>query len=228
MLYLTSVIADTSLISFLLNWQARRIKLQFIGGFNRLKMLLKLLLFIGAVALASAQDEPKRLYKHHDDGDDLQLISRFNDPFDGILYRLPNETVPTHYDIMLWTDVHRGDFGFSGRVTIYIRAITNTPTITVHYRLLTILNITLQNSVGAQIQPNVPHNFRENLEFIDITPMTPLTAGQSYRVVIHYEGVLRTDDAGFYRSSYINEQGYRTWLATTQFESTDARHAFPW
>jgi aminopeptidase N len=34
--------------------------------------------------------------------------------------------------------------------------------------------------------------------------------------------------AGFYRSAYKNEKGEDDWMFSTQFESCDARQAFPW
>ncbi|XP_026687912.1 endoplasmic reticulum aminopeptidase 2-like [Diaphorina citri] len=53
------------------------------------------------------------------------------------------------------------------------------------------------------------------------------------RVTIHsveiaFDGVLNEGLSGFYRSSYTNKETNATeWLATTQFESIDARRAFP-
>jgi aminopeptidase N len=42
-----------------------------------------------------------------------------------------------------------------------------------------------------------------------------------------YVGYLTDDNAGFYRSSYINENNDTVWLMTSQLESTDARKSFP-
>jgi aminopeptidase 2 len=44
---------------------------------------------------------------------------------------------------------------------------------------------------------------------------------------IAFEGELNDIMAGFYRSSYKDAEGNTQYLATTQFESTDARRAFP-
>ena len=47
-------------------------------------------------------------------------------------------------------------------------------------------------------------------------------------VSIDYTGFLNDDLVGFYKSSYItSESGEKKWMAVTQFESTDARRAFP-
>ncbi|TSC74575.1 MAG: puromycin-sensitive aminopeptidase [Parcubacteria group bacterium Gr01-1014_44] len=44
---------------------------------------------------------------------------------------------------------------------------------------------------------------------------------------IDYTGVLNDKMAGFYRSKYTSEDGQEKYLATTQFEATDARRALP-
>lgn len=172
---------------------------------------------------------PKKLYKtkHSEEGNDI-AVAPYTDPFDGIDYRLPNTTRPISYNIWLSTDIHRGDFTFNGVVTIQIEALENTPEITLHYRELTITNVRLLRDTGGTIQSNVPTTSRDDVEFLIIRPTVPLTQGTIYGIAITYTGVLRNDDAGFYRSSYQNTAGNTVWLATTQFESTDARHAFPW
>ncbi|XP_058813856.1 aminopeptidase N [Topomyia yanbarensis] len=53
-----------------------------------------------------------------------------------------------------------------------------------------------------------------------------LQAGERYTVHIKFDGILNDYLQGFYRSSYTVKNETR-WLATTQFQPTDARRAFP-
>ena len=47
-----------------------------------------------------------------------------------------------------------------------------------------------------------------------------------YQLRVEYTGILNDEMKGFYRSTY-KEGSLTKWLATTQFQSTDARRAFP-
>ncbi|PSN54388.1 Aminopeptidase N [Blattella germanica] len=63
-------------------------------------------------------------------------------------------------------------------------------------------------------------------QFLIIHLAQPLAAGSQYRVNISYIGNLNDILQGFYRSSYTVNNETR-WIATTQFQPTDARRAFP-
>jgi len=54
-----------------------------------------------------------------------------------------------------------------------------------------------------------------------------LTAGSKAQLSIKFIGELNDKMAGFYRSTYKNKDGTLGYLATTQFEPTDARRALP-
>ena len=49
----------------------------------------------------------------------------------------------------------------------------------------------------------------------------------SVLLYVPWTGNLNDELAGFYRSSYIDEDGEKKYIATTQFEATDARRALP-
>lgn len=145
-----------------------------------------------------------------------------------VSFRLPNNTIPLHYDIYLVTDVHIPNFDFFGTVTINIRVIEDSSTITLNYRQIDIFSVDIFSSDGKVLEYYANFELIEELEFLIINSNNPLLQNSEYKVKIRYRGILRTDDYGFYRASYLDEEGSVRWLATTQFQATDARHAFPW
>ncbi|KAH8293674.1 hypothetical protein KR054_002725, partial [Drosophila jambulina] len=144
-------------------------------------------------------------------------------------YRLPNDTIPSHYAVSLTTNVHTGETKFTGTVAITLSVVTTTSTIVVHARQLEnfTASIIQQGVTGATAQ-ELKHSYEEEREFLTFS-QTGLSFPQdtTWVLTINYEGNLRTDNGGFYLSTYTDESGATKYLATTQFESTDARHAFP-
>ena len=49
----------------------------------------------------------------------------------------------------------------------------------------------------------------------------------TYHLSIDFDGILNRKLAGFYISTFTDDSGVERKIATTQFESTDARQAFP-
>lgn len=158
-------------------------------------------------------------------------VSRLVDPIDGISYRLPNNTNPLHYSVSLLTEIHDSIFKFSGRVQIKIGAMEALTSITLHHRQLKIENVNILREAGGTMQGNVTNEYDSVREFLTITPRLPISKGMIVWIDITYSGILRNefgnDQAGFYRTSYVDSESKRHWLAVTQFEATDARHAFP-
>ncbi|KAL7021704.1 hypothetical protein ACKWTF_011988 [Chironomus riparius] len=189
-----------------------------------LKYILLINIFLIYYASAGPKVKPSRFNEEDFNFDDV-VISKFN--LSSLSFRLPNNTVPIHYDVSLLTDIHLGNFDFFGTVTIDIRVVEASETITVHYRQLSISSIDLLDFSGNMLESNVDFEQIEEVEFLVIKPHILLLEFNRYKVVIRYRGLLRTDDYGFYRASYFNEEGKRIWVATTQFQATDARHAFP-
>lgn len=190
-------------------------------------MLLNLFVFTSFIFISLTSAGPRSFFhKVDDDNFELPEIVNFEPKTES--FRLPNNSYPTHYDISLITDIHLGNFDFFGTVTIDIRMVENSLSITVNSMLMTIYNIDLLSPNNQLIESGVRYEQIERLEFLVIYPLSELLQNSAYKVRISYSGVLRTDDYGFYRASYFDEEGKRIWLATTQFQATDARHAFPW
>ena len=144
-------------------------------------------------------------------------------------FRLPTDTRPIHYYIQLTTDIDKGIFNFSGVVQITIEALEDTSEITLHYRQITIDNINLWSAGESPVllEENIAFTQDERLEFLRIPTSEALVTDERYIVEISYNGILRDDNFGFIRASYRDTEGEIHWLATTQFQPTDARHAFP-
>lgn len=194
-------------------------------------MLLALVLLASTVATTLANTKPLPvdglLYADAVESKAVALAD------ETVSYRLPNNTRPIAYSVHLTTNVHtQTDFNFTGTVAITLEAIESTRTITLHHRQLTILSARLETvattpvSIELAAAP-VYTEANEQLTFSLATSAVTLIAGQRYVLTIAYSGVLRMDQAGFYRSSYRDNDNNQRWLATTQFESSDARHGFP-
>ncbi|EAT35030.1 AAEL012783-PA [Aedes aegypti] len=147
-------------------------------------------------------------------------------------YRLPNNTIPLRYNVELTTHVHDhqspNQFDFNGKVTIWLRVLEeNVQNITLHYRQITVTHVKLTDATNT-VLVNDDSSFTTDVtyEFLVILAPSILRIGD-YSLELEYHGELRTDNGGFYRSSYTDARGNTRWIATTQFESTDARHAFP-
>lgn len=147
---------------------------------------------------------------------------------DPINYRLPNQTVPVHYDVEIYTKVHLKEEKFNGTVKISIKVVEDTKNVVLHARQLTVDSARILDGI-TPIDCSADYPTENPTEFLTITPKDgrTLTKGKELVVEIKYNGKLRTDNGGFYRSTYKKANGEEVWLATTQFESTDARHAFP-
>ncbi len=67
--------------------------------------------------------------------------------------------------------------------------------------------------------------YDEDRQFFDIIVEETFSEGDTVVASMEFQGNLRDDLAGLYRSSYV-EDGVTKYLAVTQFQSTDAR--FGW
>ncbi|KAJ8889375.1 hypothetical protein PR048_008874 [Dryococelus australis] len=136
-------------------------------------------------------------------------------------YRLPTNIVPEYYYIVLKPNLDDGSFQFEGRVNITFRVTSNTDRITLHAHDLDIEEDTI--SVGVDVSAVTVDAVRQ---FYDIKLEEELEAGKQYQLQMSYTGHLREDMYGFYRTYYY-KNGLKRWLASTQFQPTSARRAFP-
>lgn len=125
-----------------------------------------------------------------------------------INYRLPNHTYPDHYDIEITTNVHTGDRAFKGKVTIDVVVVEATKEIVIHARQLKGFKATLRNPVNGATE-DLQYDYELEREFLTLTRLNGagFDAGSKWQVTVEYNGELRTDNGGFYLSSYVNDKG---------------------
>ena len=132
-------------------------------------------------------------------------------------YRLPSVARPTRYDLRLAPSLP--DASFTGTVTIQLDVEHETPWLVLNAAELTIASCTVDGGDAAW-------SLEEATDRLVVTPSTPITAGTS-TLAIEFAGVLNDKLRGFYRSTYVDEDGVEQVIATTQMQSTDCRRAFP-
>lgn len=134
--------------------------------------------------------------------------------------RLSKNIAPIEYDIQLHPDLE--NFTFEGVETISIDLLKPTKTITLHSKDIKILTAEVglkQNKIFGKI------SYDKKSETATFTFSKQIPIGKT-KITLAFKGILNDKMRGFYRSSYIFEGKVHN-LATTQFEATDARRAFP-
>jgi puromycin-sensitive aminopeptidase len=137
-------------------------------------------------------------------------------------YRLPRTVIPSHYALALTPDLAGATFG--GHVVIDIDVAEAISEIVLNTAELTLHAAVLLNDVGLRLEATAESD--EDAERTMLTVASNLEPGP-WKLEISFDGILNDDLRGFYRSVYTDPDGNEKTIATTQFEATEARRAFP-
>ncbi len=132
-------------------------------------------------------------------------------------YRLPSTVVPSAYDLVLEPDLDAATF--AGEVSILVEVVEATTEVVLNATDLQIDSAEVDGRV-AEVTLDADHG-RATLRLRE-----PVAAGPA-TVHLRFRGTLNDKLRGFYRSTFKDSGGTEHTIATTQFESTDARRAFP-
>lgn len=140
--------------------------------------------------------------------------------------RLPEHIIPIHYNLMIHANL--STLTFWGTTEVEIRASQPTSTIVMHSHQLRISKATLKRGAEDRLSEE-PLRVLEYPahEQVALLASQPLLAGPLYTVIISYAANLSESFHGFYKSTYRTQEGEMRILASTQFEPTAARMAFP-
>jgi puromycin-sensitive aminopeptidase len=135
--------------------------------------------------------------------------------------RLPTTVVPSHYDLVLSPDLEGATFSGSEAVTVEVAEPVDE--VVLHALDLAISEAWLARD-GERVDATA--SFDEAAETATLALASTAAAG-TWTLHVRFTGELNDKLVGFYRSTFTDDDGTTHTLATTQFESTHARRAFP-
>lgn len=121
---------------------------------------------------------------------------------DHLSYRLPKDVVPTKYSVHL--EKNERNFTYLGSVSILLKVLEPTSTIVVHSDGLRIVGeqVNLHESKSPSILENILCQFHDRERQFYIVRTERELEPSEYTLTIKFEGEIRDDVFGFYRSFY--------------------------
>lgn len=152
----------------------------------------------------------------------------------GVNYRLPKSLIPYKYDLMFRVQFEKevnDSFPYDGEVTMYFTCVQDTSDLIFHINKISVDNSTLSiksatDSLFTDINAFTWKNDYER-QFFVANLQKSFKANNNYTLSMKFTGYLASDNVGFYRSSYLNDQNAKVWLLASQMQPTDARKSFP-
>nr|XP_048706529.1 endoplasmic reticulum aminopeptidase 2-like isoform X2 [Caretta caretta] len=151
-------------------------------------------------------------------------IATNGQPFPWNKLRLPDWILPVYYDLLIHPNLT--SLIFMGSVKIQVTVVHETSTIVLHSKHLEITSAAIEEENGKtqadlKVLEYPPH---EQIAFLYAEP---LLVDKKYFLSINYIANLSDGFYGFYKSTYKTKDGQTRLLASTHFEPTSARMAFP-
>jgi aminopeptidase N len=147
---------------------------------------------------------------------------------------LPDTVKAVNYDLSIYDIELGGAFSYQGTVSILSKTTKATKDIVLNSHQIKIhgaeVSVDQKSFKAADISYDAPRQ-RVTLSFTDELPIS-----EKATLVIKFQGTINHDMAGFYRSRYkpvvppaasVPKDGEDHVMFSTQFESSDARRAFP-
>ena len=137
-------------------------------------------------------------------------------------HRLPDTVIPVRYELELTPDLSAWTFAGEEKVTLQVREPVRE--IVLNAAELALQNISLKTAAGKMVPGQATLDTENERAVLSFTETLPAGAAE---LRIQFSGIVNDKLHGFYRSTYKGADGQDKPLASTQFESTDARRAFP-
>ena len=135
---------------------------------------------------------------------------------------LPKTSSPKRYEIKL--DIDLENFSYLGIQTVEIQVLENTKSIFLNSIGIKISHASL--TASDKENNNLSVEYFEDDERICLSSKNEIKKGD-YKLYLEFNSEITNDLKGFYRSKFLTKKDEEKWIATTQFEPTSARNAFP-
>ncbi|GJD12448.1 Puromycin-sensitive aminopeptidase [Galdieria sulphuraria] len=146
---------------------------------------------------------------------------------------LPSHIRPEHYQLTLEpllenseAAIEGKDLNFLGNVVVRLKILQTTNLITLHSKDLELTKVyCIFNS--SETVPVSDISYDKEQQTVSLEFPKPFEASSEVTLYIDFIGFLNDKMVGFYRAKYRTKDGETRFMATTHFEPTDARCAFP-
>jgi puromycin-sensitive aminopeptidase len=136
-------------------------------------------------------------------------------------YRLPTSVVPSRYDLTLEPDLETATFTGFESVAIEVREPADE--VVLNANEIEVEEAWLERD---GVRRNATVTFDKEHERVHLALDGTAEPGP-WTLNARFHGILNDKLVGFYRSRFTDHDGNERWIATTQFEATHARQAFP-
>ena len=134
---------------------------------------------------------------------------------------LPKLVKPIRYEVKL--DIDLDNFVYDGSQNVELEILKETKSFEVNAIDIEIISASL---INEDLQIDLNFEYMEDLERISFTTTQNISVGK-YILKLKFNSTITNDLKGFYKSQFLDLNDDEKWIATTQFEPTSARNAFP-
>lgn len=148
-------------------------------------------------------------------------------------YRLPNNSIPLRYDLLLSLNVESRSNFFEGQVRIHVKIVNESDTITVYSRDITIRKLHIIDLSENIRHENVKFSFEKESDFLIVKLPRKFTSNEEILLDVQYYGELieASDDPNYNRGlvigTYEEPEGTIENYIFTHFETIYARQTLP-
>ncbi|CAG9829478.1 unnamed protein product [Diabrotica balteata] len=136
-----------------------------------------------------------------------------------VKFRLPDTVKPLLYDLYLYPDLKTGLF--RGKVNISLEILKETESVSLHSKGLNIANVKVASQPGT-------FTIEKTYDLLNIKRKDNSKFIPGFdNVEIEFDGDMKNRIVGLYTSSYTTSSGEKRQIATSKFEPTFARQAYP-